>query len=69
MSRKNSLENKAIRRAEREAKAEGAADRQEKARRSVEIPAQTETDEDGTERVVRKASLFQIPGRRDRRRK
>lgn len=69
MSRKNLLENKAIRRAERQVKAEGASDRQEKARRSVEIPAEVKIEEDGTEVVVRKASLFQLPGRRDRRKK
>lgn len=61
MSRKNSFESKALRRAEREAKSEGAEERQEKAQRSFEYKVSDEEDAE--------TRLYTLPSRKDRRRK
>ena len=61
MSRKNSRENKAIRRAEREDSRNGAVERQAAAKRSFEYTV--------GEGENAKTKLYTLPSRKDRRRK
>lgn len=67
MSKRNTLAAKRVRRAEREAKAEGLIDRQIASKRAFEIPAVTETTEDGAEVEIQPAQSFVLPNRRERR--